>query len=187
MPPAGTRITQVYDKALSGLLILGEPGSGKTTMLLELARDLLSHAETDNSYPLPMVFNLSSWAVKRQPLVEEMNTMYQVSRRLGQAWVQADQVLPLLDGLDEVAPPYRGLCGCHQRLPRGTRTGESGGLKSACRLSEPEAACWRSPPLAFAAGGHGTNAAGGRGRGHPAPPPVRPTVATPQQGSDAPC
>jgi hypothetical protein len=114
MPPAGTRIAQVYEKAPSGLLILGEPGSGKTTVLLELARDLLSRAEIDNSYPLPMVFNLSSWAVKRQPLaewlVEEMNTMYQVSRRLGQAWVQADQVLPLLDGLDEVASPYRAAC-----------------------------------------------------------------------------
>jgi len=114
MLPVGTRITQVYDKAPSGLLILGEPGSGKTTMLLELARDLLSRAETDNNYPLPMIFNLSSWAVKQQPLaewlVEEMNTMYQVSRRLGQAWVQADQVLLLLDGLDEVAPPHRAAC-----------------------------------------------------------------------------
>src|SRR5258708_13043497 len=96
MLPAGTRITQVYDKAPSGLLILGEPGSGKTTMLLELASDLLGRAETDNNYPLPMVFNLSSWAVKRQPLaewlVEEMNTMYQVPRRMGRAWVQEDQV-----------------------------------------------------------------------------------------------
>src|SRR6266516_1813214 len=77
MLAAGTHITQVYDEGPGELLILGEPGSGKTTLLLELARDLLSRAERDESLPIPMVFNLSSWAVKRQLLVdwlvEEMN------------------------------------------------------------------------------------------------------------------
>ena len=111
---AGTRITQVYDEALGELLILGEPGSGKTTLLLELARDLLSRAERDESHPVPLVFNLSSWAVKRQPLadwlVEEMNTKYQVPRHLGQSWVNTDQVLLLLDGLDEVDFAYGSAC-----------------------------------------------------------------------------
>lgn len=37
--PLGTKIMQVFDEANHALLILGEPGSGKTTMLLELARD----------------------------------------------------------------------------------------------------------------------------------------------------
>src|SRR5947209_5613896 len=78
--PASTRITQVYDEALEHLLILGEPGCGKTTLLLELARDLLSRTERDEGLPVPMVFPLSSWADKRQPLadwlVEEMNTKY---------------------------------------------------------------------------------------------------------------
>lgn len=114
MLPVSTRITQAYDKALGELLILGEPGSGKTTLLLELARDLLSRAEGDKEHPMPVVFNLSSWAVKRQPLtdwlVEELNTKYQVPRKLGRAWVDAEQVLPLLDGLDEVALAYRAAC-----------------------------------------------------------------------------
>ena len=64
--PAGTRITQVYDESDGALLILGEPGSGKTTLLLELARDLLDRAEQDETHPTPVVFNLSSWAVKLQ-------------------------------------------------------------------------------------------------------------------------
>src|SRR5262249_1924247 len=59
-------------------------------------------------------FNLSSWAVQRRPLadwlVEEMNTKYQVPRNLALSWVKADQVLPLLDGLDEVALPHRSAC-----------------------------------------------------------------------------
>lgn len=45
--PAGTRITEVYDGAGGALLILGEPGAGKTILLLELARDLLTRAHAD--------------------------------------------------------------------------------------------------------------------------------------------
>jgi len=112
--PYGTRITQVYEKAVGELLILGEPGSGKTTLLLELARDLLDRAEKDEHHPMPIVFNLSSWAVKQQPLaewlVDEMNIKYQVPRSLGQTWIATDRVLPLLDGLDEVSPTFRQAC-----------------------------------------------------------------------------
>lgn len=112
--PAGTRITQIYDDASGELLILGEPGCGKTTLLLELARDLLDRARQKEDLPMPVVFNLSSWAMKRQPLtewlVEELHVKYQVPRPLGRSWVEADAVLPLLDGLDEVSPNYREQC-----------------------------------------------------------------------------
>src|SRR6266487_1142515 len=101
-----TSIVQIYDNAGGELLILGEPGSGKTTLLLELTRELLIRATKDETHPIPVVFNLSSWAVKHQPLtnwlVEELNTKYQVPRKLGQVWVEANQIMPLLDGLDEV-------------------------------------------------------------------------------------
>lgn len=112
--PPGTRIADVYDSAGGELLILGEPGSGKTTLLLELARDLLNRAERDDHLPMPVVFNLASWVVRRQPLtawlVEELSTKYQVPRKLGKEWVDNDQILPLLDGLDEAAPAYRSAC-----------------------------------------------------------------------------
>lgn len=112
--PAGTRITQVYDDAGGELLILGELGSGKTTLLLELARDLLDRACKDDKLQIPTVFNLSSWAVKRLPLtdwlVDELNTKYQVPRKLGQSWVEGDQIQPLLDGLDEVKSEHREDC-----------------------------------------------------------------------------
>jgi transcriptional regulator with XRE-family HTH domain/DNA polymerase III delta prime subunit len=112
--PPGTRITQVYDTMGGELLILGEPGSGKTTLLLELARDLLDRAMQDESHPMPVVFNLSSWVVKRQPLadwlVEELRMKYQVPRKLAREWADTEQVLPLLDGLDEVTPSARTAC-----------------------------------------------------------------------------
>jgi hypothetical protein len=112
--PIGTCITQVYDEAAGELLILGAPGAGKTTLLLELARDLLDRAEQDVHHPIPMVFNLSSWAPRQQPikdwLIRELNTKYQIPRKLGQTLVESHQLLPLLDGLDEVAPRSRTAC-----------------------------------------------------------------------------
>jgi DNA polymerase III delta prime subunit len=112
--PAGTLITQVYDSAESDLLILGEPGSGKTTLLLELARELLDRASINENHPIPVVFNLASWTARRQSIVDwlinELNDKYQVPRKLGQSWVNADQILPLLDGLDEVPKEHLAAC-----------------------------------------------------------------------------
>jgi DNA polymerase III delta prime subunit len=112
--PTGTSIVQVYDKADGKLLILGKPGAGKTTLLLELARALLVGAEADENERLPVVFNLSSWAAKQQRLtewmIEELIDKYQVPRKIGQSWVADDKVLPLLDGLDEVAREARIAC-----------------------------------------------------------------------------
>jgi serine/threonine protein kinase/DNA polymerase III delta prime subunit len=110
----GTPITEVYEKAHGELLILGEPGSGKTTLLLSLARTLLEHAEHEQTHPIPVIFNLSSWMQKRAPLstwlIEELETKYKVSRKIGTEWIDTNQILPLLDGLDEVDAPYRVAC-----------------------------------------------------------------------------
>ncbi|HLZ63802.1 MAG TPA: NACHT domain-containing protein, partial [Ktedonosporobacter sp.] len=112
--PFGTRITQVYNDAHGELLILGEPGAGKTTLLLELARDLLDQAESDDNYPIPVVLNLSSWGNKRQAftgwLIEELQAKYQVPHNVSQNWIARDRLLLLLDGLDEVVPGGRHAC-----------------------------------------------------------------------------
>ena len=111
--PPGMQIVEVFD-AMEQLLILGAPGSGKTTLLLELARDLLDRAVRDPTHPIPVVFPLSTWAESRRPLaewlMEELYQRYDVPRKIGQAWVDADQILPLLDGLDEVKPAHRAAC-----------------------------------------------------------------------------
>jgi DNA polymerase III delta prime subunit len=112
--PPGTRISQIFDDHGSALLILGVPGMGKTTLLLELAEQLLDRAEKDEGHPMPVVFNLSSWAVRRRPLrewlISELNERSDVPKKVAQQWVETEQIIPLLDGLDEVAIEHREAC-----------------------------------------------------------------------------
>lgn len=104
-------ICSVFDELGQALLILGVPGAGKTTLLLELTRELLVRAEQNPTCPMPVIFNLSSWTTKRQPLVhwliEELVLKYDVPRSISQKWVSDGELLPLLDGLDEVPQSYR--------------------------------------------------------------------------------
>ncbi|RLC69895.1 MAG: NACHT domain-containing protein [Chloroflexi bacterium] len=112
--PSGTKIVDVFDEMNRALLILGEPGSGKTTMLLDLARDTIARAEQDPMHPIPVVFNLSSWAHKRQPIaewmVEELDTKYNVPKKTGRPWIENNDLLLMLDGLDEVKIEHREAC-----------------------------------------------------------------------------
>lgn len=112
--PAGSSLLDIYDQLGGALLILGAPGAGKTTLLLELARSLLDRAAAGPTHSISVVFPLSSWAAERKPLVtwlaDELVLRYQVSRKLAEAWLDADAILPLLDGLDEVAVAHRDTC-----------------------------------------------------------------------------
>ncbi|WP_322695398.1 tetratricopeptide repeat protein [Nostoc sp. DedSLP03] len=122
----GTRVIDKFDELGVGrsLLILGEPGAGKTITLLELARDLIERAEQDIDCPIPVVLPLASWGnakmrrtsmiQKKQSsfedcLVEEISK-YNISKKIVQAWLNNQKLLLLLDGLDEVSVNYQQEC-----------------------------------------------------------------------------
>lgn len=113
---AGTQIVEVFNRPeLSRkLLVLGEPGSGKTTMMLELAQDLLQRTTADKAEPIPILISLSSWKKPEQSIFEwlvgELQRKYGVRQDFAQRWLEKKQLLPLLDGLDEVAPQHQKAC-----------------------------------------------------------------------------
>jgi hypothetical protein len=112
--PANTPISEVFDMVGGGMLIVGAPGGGKTTLLLHLCDELLDQAEHDHGRPIPVVINLASWGRQRPSLdawlVDELADGYQVPRRIAAAWVEQDELALLLDGLDEVAETHRVAC-----------------------------------------------------------------------------
>ncbi|MEW5941068.1 MAG: NACHT domain-containing protein, partial [Chloroflexota bacterium] len=113
--PADMPMLEIFEQIGMGrsLLILGAPGSGKTTMLLELARGLIERARQHADEPIPMVFNLASWTEKlslAEWLAQELNNIYYVPRKTAPDWVKGNKLLLLLDGLDEVRQESRAQC-----------------------------------------------------------------------------
>jgi hypothetical protein len=112
--PADKKIVDVFNEMGRSLLILGMPGAGKTTTLLELARDKIESVKNDPREPIPVVFNLSSWTNPSQSiadwLVEELKIKYQIPKKIGSKWIENNDSLLLLDGLDEVKIGIREAC-----------------------------------------------------------------------------
>jgi len=113
--PAGKSMLEIFQEIGMGrsLLILGAPGSGKTTTLLELTRQLIERARQDETEPIPVVFNLASWKEKQTLadwLAEQLNILYYVPKKTAPAWVNENRMLLLLDGLDEVKADSRAKC-----------------------------------------------------------------------------
>ena len=107
-------ITGVFQAAQSTLLVLGEPGAGKTTTVLELARDLIGRARDSAAEPAPVVLALSTWRGEQARMadwiVAELGSRYQVPRRVALDWLENGRLVLVLDGLDEVAEERRAAC-----------------------------------------------------------------------------
>jgi energy-coupling factor transporter ATP-binding protein EcfA2 len=129
-------VSAIYD-ATGLLLILGDPGSGKTTTLLHLARTLLERAEEDIKERVPVVLNLSSWK-KKQPIAEwisgELSEKYRVPRKIALFWLQHNYLLPLLDGLDEIETSIQP--DCVAAINAFIEDLNPPGLVVCCRLNE---------------------------------------------------
>jgi hypothetical protein len=96
------------------MLVLGAPGSGKTTHLLQLAEDLISAATDDISATLPVVLRLSEWADIHQDLARwvtyELGVRYGIPSGQALKWLTDGGITLLLDGLDEVISRRRERC-----------------------------------------------------------------------------
>ncbi len=102
-----TKLLDVFQQSNidSKLLIIGDPGNGKTITLLELAKQLITQAEDDTNRAIPVLLNLSSFQDEKQTLLQwliaELVSKYDVSLNTARELLENHRILPLLDGLDE--------------------------------------------------------------------------------------
>ncbi|MFD0887178.1 NACHT domain-containing protein, partial [Streptosporangium algeriense] len=118
--PLDGDLTQVADffESLPGgrLVILGPLGSGKSVLALTLLLSLLERRQAGR--PVPVLIPLNRWNPAEIPLDEwladQLATSYQLgsprhrdARTLARRLLHDNLILPILDGLDELAEPTR--------------------------------------------------------------------------------
>ncbi len=103
-------IRKIYD-GLKSFAILGAPGSGKTTVIMQLALDLLKDPKL--KHQAPFLLNLSSWRPGknlREWILIEGQKSYRAKQKLIQHWLDDNRLTLLLDGFDEVPEEHRAEC-----------------------------------------------------------------------------
>lgn len=98
---------QTLFKEKGRFLILGNPGVGKTVLLLKLALELLKKADIEKKEAFPVIFNLASWSDDYENfedwLISVLNSMEGLSRDFAGQLLREGRIVFLLDGLDELA------------------------------------------------------------------------------------
>ncbi|MFH8776170.1 NACHT domain-containing protein [Streptomyces sp. NPDC017958] len=131
----GGKLAEVFEHVPTRrLVVLGEPGAGKTMLLIRLLLALLEHRPSGG--PVPVLFPLASWDPARQDLytwmADELAQDHPALRALipanppqagtctqARALLAHRLVLPILDGLDELPERLRAraLHAINQVLP----------------------------------------------------------------------
>jgi DNA polymerase III delta prime subunit len=117
-----------FDQLKRRLLLLGGPGSGKTTILLHVARQLIAEARHNSDAPVPLLLNLSSFELpESQPRFLGLSLLRARARNktpefafdqwlgkelkslpvrgltnIADRWIEEGRIALLLDGLDEI-------------------------------------------------------------------------------------
>lgn len=122
----GNQLVDMLSRVPTGrLLVLGEPGSGKTILMVRLLLDMLRRRNSGD--PVPVLVSVASWNPAttdlREWLIGRMSTDHPALTALvpfqGTTWAKAlldhGLIVPILDGLDEISDARRdqaidGIC-----------------------------------------------------------------------------
>ena len=104
-----------------------------------MTQDLIQRASEDENAPIPIIFELSTWK-NEQPirdwLIEKLPDIYKgLSKAVAEYWLDNQQLIPLLDGLDELGLEGENKCivAINQFLEK---TSFQPGLVVCCRQEE---------------------------------------------------
>ncbi|HEX3965787.1 MAG TPA: NACHT domain-containing protein [Trebonia sp.] len=163
-PPAGTwaagpddlageggELAEVLARVPTGrLVVLGEPGAGKTMLMVRLVLDLLARRTRTSGGPVPILASVASWNPAAQDLRDWLVAQLLIDHSflagappvgmteptLAAALLASGLILPVLDGLDEIPVKVRGRA--ISRINDALRPGEQ--VVVTCRTRQYRAA-----------------------------------------------
>jgi NACHT domain len=141
----GGELADVLARVPTGrLVVLGEPGAGKTVLMVRLVLDLLAHREPGAPVPFlasaaswdPSVQDLRGWLAARllidHPALAALSPGDVTDSTQAAALLASGLILPVLDGLDEIPERVRGPA--ISRINDALRPGEQ--LVVTCRTEQ---------------------------------------------------
>jgi NACHT domain-containing protein len=117
----GSELAEVLARVPTGrLVVLGEPGAGKTMLMVRLVLDLLARRASGG--PVPIMASVASWNPSAQDLRNWLGAQLQIDHPAlagppppgrteptrAAALLASELILPVLDGLDEIPEEVRG-------------------------------------------------------------------------------
>ncbi|MBZ0298165.1 MAG: HEAT repeat domain-containing protein, partial [Anaerolineae bacterium] len=114
-------IDQAFEHYHRRMLLLGEPGSGKTVTLMAFARNAIARRLTDPNAPIVLLGFIQTWNPERNPSITQWlcESHPELDPRQVQRDIDDGKALLLLDGLDELGQEH--LRGRLYRLGAGMR------------------------------------------------------------------
>ncbi|MCY7407934.1 MAG: hypothetical protein LH631_11305 [Alkalinema sp. CAN_BIN05] len=96
------------------LLIVGNPGSGKSTEVLKFATLTLERAGAETMAPIPVLLDLSAWDDEAPTLehwiARRLKRLYNIDSTIALEWLRDESLILLLDSLNEVGLDRQERC-----------------------------------------------------------------------------
>ena len=129
----GGTMASIFHEGRGRLLLLGAPGAGKTTLMIQLVLELLD-SEPDS---MPVLLNLATWnkdfITLETWLKEILPAELGVSKRFASEIIEQNRLILLFDGFDEIKEDDRVSC-----LEAIARYGEDSGRRYAISSRKKE-------------------------------------------------
>jgi hypothetical protein len=94
------------------ILVLGEPGMGKTHTLIAVGQLLLQRAKQSSDTPIPVLVDLSGWQgeTMRTWLIDYFWEEYRIAKTIAESWIDGSKLTLLLDGFDHLPKAQQRTC-----------------------------------------------------------------------------